>query len=272
MHYSYTAYFIKNQEVSCMNLFELTGVELKKLRRSKILLILTTAVLILWLPSIFNASINFEMSDVGISPEHNFLIQGLLGMAWFMYPACMVVATVLVTQTERSSRGILKMLSLPVSTTRLSLAKFIILLGLSALQMILTAGTYVLSAAITTHLQHYDFSLPLPYVLKLCGLLYLTSIPMLAFFWMTAVCVDTPIFSIGIGLASIVPSVLIMNTKLWFLYPMAYPFYVITSEYGKAAEHMDTWNTNLFPWIPVACLITLVCLLTACICFGKSEK
>ena len=38
-------------------------------------------------------------------------------MVWFMIPASLVICTVLLNQTERSDRGILKMLSLPVSTT-----------------------------------------------------------------------------------------------------------------------------------------------------------
>ena len=67
----------------------LLGAEWKKLRRSKIVLILWAAALILWIPSILNAHLNFGMEAEGISPEHNFLIQGFMGMAWFMFPASM---------------------------------------------------------------------------------------------------------------------------------------------------------------------------------------
>ena len=41
---------------------------------------------------------------------------------------------------------------------------------------------------------------------------------MAAVFWMIAVLIASPIFQIGIGLASIVPSVLLINTKVWFAY------------------------------------------------------
>ena len=123
-----------------MSFLELIGIEAGKIRRSKILLILAAAVVILWIPSIINADINFEMQAEGISPENNFLIQGFMGMAWFMYPASMVVSTVLLTMTERSSRGMLKMRSLPVHTAKLCLAKFVVLLTLAALQILLTVG------------------------------------------------------------------------------------------------------------------------------------
>lgn len=94
----------------------------------------------------------------------------------------------------------------------------------------------------------------------------------LAFFWLLAVCIQTPIFSIGIGLASIVPSVLMINTKAWFAYPMSYPFFVITSEYGKLATNLTTSQVELFPWIPVAIVITIVCLCISCFRFGQAER
>ena len=85
-----------------MNFLSILAVEWKKLRRSRILLILGIAAVMLWIPSVLNADLNFGMQAEGISPEHSFLIQGFLGMAWFMFPASMVVSTVLLAQTERT--------------------------------------------------------------------------------------------------------------------------------------------------------------------------
>ena len=51
-----------------MSFLSLLGVEFKKIRRSKIMLILSVAVIALWLPSIFNANMNFQMQAEGISP------------------------------------------------------------------------------------------------------------------------------------------------------------------------------------------------------------
>lgn len=185
-----------------MNFFPLIGIEFKKIRRSKILLILTAATIILWLPSILHADLNFEMQAEGISPENNFLIQGFMGMAWFMFPASMVVSTVLLNMTERNNK----------------------------------------------------------------------AIPMLSCFWLLSVCIQTPVFSIGVGLASIVPSVLMINTKIWLAYPMAYPFFVITSEYGQLATNLDTAQVELIPWIPVAIVITILCLSISCLRFGQAER
>lgn len=255
-----------------MSFLTLVGVEAGKIRRSKILFILAAAAVILWIPSILNAKMNFGMQTEGISPENNFFIQGFMGMAWFMFPASMVVGTVLLSQTERTNKGILKMLSLPISTAKLCIAKFVVLLTLAAVQILMMTGMYYISAAISSGTQNYHFILPLLFVLKETGLIFLSAIPMTAFFWMLSVCIQTPIFSIGIGLASIVPSVLIINTKAWFAYPMSYPFFVITAEYGKLAANLDTAQVELIPWIPAAAFITILCLGISCLRFGQAER
>ena len=190
-----------------MSFLSLVGVEFKKIKRSKIFLILFAATVILWIPSILNADMNFNMQAEGISPENNFFIQGFMGMAWFMFPASMVVGTVLLSQTERTNKGILKMLALPISTVKLCLAKFVVLLALAASQILMMVGMYYISAAIVTGTQNYNFILSPLFVFKEVGFIAVSTIPMLAFFWLLAVCIQTPIFSIGIGLASIVVSV-----------------------------------------------------------------
>lgn len=47
-----------------MNFLSLVGVELKKIRRSKILLILLIPVIMMWIPSIINADMNFDLRGI----------------------------------------------------------------------------------------------------------------------------------------------------------------------------------------------------------------
>jgi len=255
-----------------MKFFTLVGVEFRKIRRSRIQILLFLGTVILWLPSVIHADMNFKMQAEGISPENNFFIQGFMGMAAFLFPASMVVCTVLLQQTERNHHGILKMLSLPVCPAKLCFAKFMVLLSLAAAQILMTIGMYGVSAGIASRTQDYNFLLPLSYVFKQAGSILLASIPMLTFFWLLSVWIRTPIFSIGFGLASIVPSVLMINTKVWFVYPMAYPFFVIVSEYGKLATRLSTAPIKWIPWLPVAAGITIICLLLSCFRFGQVER
>lgn len=65
---------------------------------------------------------------------------------------------------------------------------------------------------------------------------------------------------------------LMVNTRAWFAYPMSYPFFVITSEYGKFATNLDIAQIERIPWIPVAIVITILCLGISGVRFGKAER
>lgn len=255
-----------------MSFCSLAGIELKKIRRSKILLILLAPVIMMWIPSIVNSQMNFDTRDIPITPENNFFIQGFMGMVWFMIPASLVVCTVLLIQTERSHRGIVKMLSLPVSTAKLCLAKFSVLILLALIQMAMTVCAYYISAVIASQIQDYNFILEPLYVCQNALIIYAGAIPMAAVFWMIASLIQSPVFSVGIGLASIVPSVLIINTKIWFAYPMSYPFYLLMVQYGRAAQGIYSTHIDWLPWLPTAAVITVIALALACMRFGASER
>ena len=195
-----------------------------------------------------------------------------MGMVWFMIPASLVICTVLLNQTERSNKGILKMLSLPISTTTLCLAKFTVLLILAAVQMVMSIVAYYICAAIVSHIQDYNFILEPLYVCKNVCSIYAAAIPMAAVYLAVSTLIQSPIFSVGIGLASIVPSVLIINTKIWFAYPMSYPFYLIMVAYGRAAEGVYETQIAWLPWLPVAVGITILALAVSCVRYGASER
>lgn len=255
-----------------MSFLSLMGVEFKKIRRSKIFWILLIPVIMMWVPSIINADMNFDLRGIPITPENNFFIQGFMGMVWFMIPASLVICTVLISQTERSNRGILKMLSLPIPAAKLCFAKFTVLLMLMAVQMVMSIGAYSICAAIVTRMQDYNFILEPLYVCKtVCGI-YAAAIPMAAVYWAISVLIRSPIFSVGIGLASIVPSVLMINTKIWFAYPMSYPFYLLMVAYGRAAQGVYETQIAWLPWLPAAVVITILALAVSCARYGAAER
>ena len=174
-----------------MSFSSLIGVELTKIRRSKIFLILLAPVLMMWLPSVINSDMIFDVRGVPITPENNFFIQGFMGMVWFMIPASLVICTVLLNQTERTNKGILKMLSLPISTVKMCLAKFTVLIMLAAVQMVMAIGAYYASAAIATGMQDYNFVLDPLYVCKNVLCIYIAAIPMAAVYWAISTLIRT---------------------------------------------------------------------------------
>ena len=254
-----------------MNLLRILHIELKKIRRTHIVWLLLVPLVLLWIPGILNVDGNFNAASL-LSPEINFFFQSYLGLTWFLYPACLVVITVMLNQLERSSQGILKMLSLPVSPAALCLGKFLVLLLLAALQIVLMTAVYFPAAALASHLTDYDFILPLSSVAYEAVVIYISALPMTALYWLIAVCVRTPVFSVGIGLASIVPTILLINTKAWFAYPMCYPCYILAQFLHEPDLAMSSLSIDLFPLIPVAVAITLLSLTASCLFFGRAER
>ena len=62
-----------------MNFLSLVGVEFKKIKRSKILLILLVATVILWIPSIVNAKMNLICRQREFLRKTIFLFRALWG-------------------------------------------------------------------------------------------------------------------------------------------------------------------------------------------------
>lgn len=255
-----------------MSFLSLLSVEFKKLRRSKIFIILLVPVLLIWITAVINANLNFDTAAESVSPKNNFFIQSFLGFVYFMLPSSLVIMTVLISQTERTNNGILKMFSLPISGVKMCLAKFCTLLSLMAAEIFSMFVAYFPSAIIASKQYNYEFMISPFYVLKICGLLFVISIPMAAIYWLISVWLKNPVMSIGVGLASVVPILLAINTKAWFAYPMCYPMMTITSEMHKLATKLGTFPMDLVPWIPVAIGFTLAALGIACAIFGKAER
>ena len=255
-----------------LSLPALFGVELLKIRRSKIFWILLIPAVMMWLPSALNADINFIMGEYDVAPEYNFFIQGYMGMAWFMIPATLIIYCVLLHQTELSHRGLVKSLSLPVSSVKLCLAKFLVTVLLTVVQLVLSVAAYYGAAMLASRLYEYDFVLPFSYVCRTAALIYLAALPMAAVFWMLSVLIQTPIFSAGLGLASIVPSVLMLNTKFWCWYPFDYSFYMLMTEYGRIAPEIYDSEVQLLPLLPVGIGVTLLCLVIACLRYRHGEE
>lgn len=259
------------KDLAAPNLSTLFGVELLKIRRSHIFWILFIPALMMWLPSALNADVNFKADTFSVAAEYNFFIQGYMGMAWFMIPAALLICTVLLNQTELTNRGLLKCRSLPVSPGKMCLAKFLVAVLLTIVQLTLSITAYYAAAALASRLYTYDFVLPISYVCRVSALIYVAALPTAAVFWMASVLIRTPIFSAGIGLASIVPSVLMLNTKFWCYYPIDYPFYMLMTEYGKIAPEVYDSKVQLMPMLPVGIGVMAASLAIACLCYGNGK-
>jgi hypothetical protein len=109
------------------------------------------------------------------------------------------------------------LLSLPMLSFMTAISSFCknmwITLGIGVIGMF---AAYFPSVIIASKRCNYKFMVDPIYVSKIFCFLFILSIPMCAVYWLISVLLKNPVASIGIGLVTVVPVVLAINTKAWF--------------------------------------------------------
>lgn len=252
-----------------MRFWELLKIEFMKGKRSKIVPLIFVAPMLVVSSGISNLSRYFTPEYTNAWPA--MFIQSALLYAYYLLPLSMIVVCVMIAGRETGNNGLLKMLALPVSRYRLSIAKFCVLVFYLFLEMVVFLIVFVIAGLIATHTMGITESLPVLYLLKWCINLFLTMLPGIAAMWAITVLFEKPILSVGMNLLLVIPGILIASTPLWILYPYCYGGYLVScSLHDFTAETSDA-AFRLFPFLPCALLVFTLALALSVTQFGKKE-
>ena len=252
-----------------MNFLDLLKIELKKVKRSKIVPLIFIAPLLVVISGVSNLSSYF-------TPEYTnawsaMFIQSALVYAYYLLPFSMIVVCVMIAGRETQNNGILKMLALPVSRYALSLAKFFILMFYLFMEVVVFLIVFVIAGIIATRTTGITEILPLFYLMKWCMRLFLTMLPCIAVMWAITVLFEKTLLSVGLNLFLVIPGVLIANTPLWIAYPYCYSGYLVScSLHDFTAEGIST-PFSVVPFLPCAVVVFILALLLAVGKFGRKE-
>lgn len=252
-----------------MHIKTLIGVEFTKVKRSRLLPIILIPPLLVVISGVANISQYF-------SPEYTnswaaMFVQSALLFGYYLLPFSMVIVCVMLTSRETQNNGLLKMLTLPVSRTKMALAKFVVLLSYLALELVVFFLTFAVSGLIATRTMGVGEAMPILYLLKWSLYLFLTAIPSVTFMWMLTVLFEKPLISIGLNMLLIIPGVLMANTPLWVAYPYCYSGYLVSTEMHRVSSAVGETVFQAFPFIPCAVLFFGLALLLTMNRFGKKE-
>ena len=252
-----------------MNFLELVKIEFMKVKRGKIL------------PLIFIAPILVIVSGVTslhryLTPEYTnawaaMFIQSALLYAYYLLPFSMIVVCVMIAGRETGNNGILKMLALPVSRYKLSLAKFCVLVFYLFMEMVVFMFVFVVTGFFAAKSSGIMEALPILYLLKWCSELFLTMLPSVATMWAITVLFDKPMLSVGLNLLLVIPSVLVAATPLRVFYPYCYSGYLVSYSLNDFTVSGVNRSFQLFPFIPIAILTFVLAMMAAIKQFGKKE-
>lgn len=252
-----------------MSFMELLKIEFMKVKRGKIVPLIFIAPLLVVASGVANLQSYF-------TPEYTnawaaMFIQSALVYSYYLLPFSMIVVCVMIAGRETGNNGILKMLALPVSRHRLSAAKFCVLLFYLFMEMVVFLVVFVIAGLLATTGAGITETLPLMYILKWCGGLFLTMLPAVATMWAITVLFDKPLLSVGLNLFLVIPGVLVANTPLWIAYPFCYSGYLVSCSLHDFTATGTSIGFELFPFLPCAVLIFALVLFVATTRFGKKE-
>lgn len=252
-----------------MHFGELLKVELQKGKRAKIVPLIFIAPLLVVVSGVASLSRYFTPEYTHAWPA--MFIQSALVYAYYLLPLSMIVVCVMLAGQETGNRGILKMLSLPVSRRALSVAKFCVLTMYLWLELVVFLGVFVIAGLVATKTMGVHEVLPMGYLLKWCLGLFLTMLPCVAAMWAITVLFEKPLFSVGLNLLLVIPGVLIANTPLWIVYPYCYSGYLVSCSLYDFTVEASNAAFSLFPFLPCAAAVFVVCFALAVTRFGAKE-
>lgn len=251
-----------------VNFKEMILVELKKVKRSKLLLLILIPPLLVVISGV--TSISQYFSSESPNAWSAMFVQSALLFGYYLLPLSMVVVCVMIAGREINNNGILKMLALPISRKKLALAKFMVLLSYLVLELVIFFLAFVIAGMFATKASGINETLPIIYILKWSGYLFLTSIPCVTFMWMITVLFEKPILSIGLNLLLIIPGVLVANTPLKIVYPYCYSGYLVSTELHILSTGAKD-AVNSLPFVICSFLLFAIALLITLNGFGKKE-
>lgn len=252
-----------------MNFFELLHIEFMKVQRSKIVPLIFIAPLLVVVSGVANLSRYFTPEYTNAWPA--MFIQSALVYAYYLLPFSIIIVCVMIAGRETGNNGILKMLALPVSRHRLSLAKFCVLAFYLLMEMVVFLAVFVVAGTVATSTMGVTETLPVFYLVKWCVGLFLTMLPCVGAMWAITVLFEKPVLSVGLNLLLVIPGVLIANTPLWIADPYCYSGYLVSCSLHDFTVESNTFAFSMFPFLPVALLVFVLMLAVAVTQFGRKE-
>ena len=252
-----------------MSFRNLLGIELKKIKRGKIIPLLFVAPLLVVGSGV--ASLQQYFTPEYTNAWAAMFIQSALVYAYYLLPLSMIVVCTMIDACERGNNGIRKMLVLPVSRYAISTAKFCVLVFFLFLELVIFLAAFVIAGGFALKYAEITETLPVLYLLKSCGELFLTMLPVTACMWAITNVVKKPLFSVGVNMLLVIPGVLVANTPLWVVYPYCYSGYLVSCSLHRFTVEETQATFDVFPFLPCAVLLFGIAYIIAIMRFGIKD-
>ncbi|MCI6157077.1 MAG: ABC transporter permease [Peptoniphilaceae bacterium] len=241
--------------------------EFLKTKRSKILPLLFLAPILVISSGISSLSRYF-------TPEYEnawqaMFVQSALLYAYYLLPLTMIVVCLMLQQRESGNFALRKMLSLPISRQKLSLAKLVVALMYLLAEVLIFFLLFVVVGLFYAKSAGITQSLPILYLVRRSLEIFLSMIPTLALIWLLMTLFEKPLLSVGLNFLCVLPAILVANTPLRFCYPYCYSGYLVSNELHLGAEGYSSGIS--WPFVLIAVFISAIAMSLSAELYGKTE-
>lgn len=217
---------------------KIIGLELLKLKNSRIFLVVTLAPVFM----VFQGVANFlRYYDIFTSRGQNMWYQIYLQSSVFyvsaLFPALIALIMVSLARIEYVSGGLRYYLTLPVKRSYVYAAKLLVGCMLSLLNVLV----FSLSLLVAGKVIGAPGEIPYDIILTRPLLVYIASLPVMIVTFLLSINFSQIGIPLGIGIGLATPSLLVANTRYWVFYPWTYPI--------MAALGGELFKNTYFPFV-----------------------
>ncbi len=251
-----------------LRFFDYLSIELLKAKRGKIFPILLIAPILVVVSGI--SALNMYLTPEYPDPWAAMFIQSALLFSYYLLPFSMIVVCIMLQSREKQAGGILKMLALPVSKTKMILAKFAVLVGYLLVEILVFLLVFILAGMYTSATNKLISPVPILYILKWSSLIFLSMLPSVAMMWAITVRFSKMFVAVGLNFLLTIPGILFSSLPIWYLFPYCYSGHVIRSAISSTNTAAEL-TLDIIPFVPVAVAIFVLFIIVSIRSFGRQE-
>ncbi len=260
-------HFTNNKTLSFIDYL---SIELLKTKKAKILPILLIAPILVVVSGI--SALSMYLTPEYPNPWAAMFIQSALLFSFYLLPFSMIVVCIMLQNREKQAGGILKMLALPISKTKMVLAKFTVLVVYLLIEMLIFLTVFIIAGIYTSTTNKLLDVVPISYLLKWSGLIFLTMLPSISMMWWITLKFYKIFLTIGLNFLLTIPGILFSTLPIWYLFPYCYSGHLISSAINSTNINAAQLPFEIIPFVPLAIFVFVIFIVLSIHSFGKYER
>lgn len=199
---------------------DIFGIEILKLKKSKILWIVTLAPIFMVLQGALNLLRYYDLfTGEGQNVWEQLYTQSMIFYASILFPILISIVMTLIARIENTNDNWKHYLSLPIDREKVYGIKFLI----GCIFVFINILVFIFSIILAGKITGIEGNIPYEALLIRPMVTYIAALPIMAILYVLSIRFSHMAIPLGIGIGLTLPAMIVANSKLWIFYPWTYP-------------------------------------------------